>query len=120
MADRWLYEHKSAPVLSRRKFIRRQVRHTLIAAALVAVSLLMGMAGYMGFAHMSAVDAFLNAAMLLGGMGPVGDLPNDSAKVFAGLFALYAGVIFIVSAGVLIAPAAHRILHRLHATSGKN
>lgn len=119
MADRWLFEHKSAPVLSHRKFIRRQVRHALIATALVAVSLLMGMAGYMSLAHMTAVDAFLNAAMLLGGMGPVGELPNAAAKIFAGVFALYAGVIFIVAAGVLVAPAAHRVLHRLHAESGK-
>jgi hypothetical protein len=119
VADHWVFEHKSAPVLSRRKFLRRQVRHTLIAAGLVALSLLMGMAGYMSLAHMTAVDAFLNAAMLLGGMGPVGDLPNDGAKIFAGVFALYAGVIFIVSASVLVAPAAHRVLHRLHAESGK-
>jgi hypothetical protein len=68
----------------------------------------------MGLAGMSAVDAFLNASMLLGGMGPVGDLPNDSSKIFAGFYALYAGLIFIVSAGVIIAPVAHRIFHRLH------
>ena len=114
-----MFEHKSAPVLSHRQFVRRQVRHTVIATALVGVSLLIGMAGYMGLAHMSAVDAFLNASMLLGGMGPVGALPSDSAKIFAGLYALYAGVIFIVAAGVLVAPALHRVLHRLHAESGK-
>jgi hypothetical protein len=106
--------------LSHRQFVRRQVRHTGIATGLVGISLLIGMSGYMGFAHMSAVDAFLNAAMLLGGMGPVGDLPNETAKIFAGCFALYAGVIFILAAGVLVAPGLHRILHRLHATPGKN
>jgi hypothetical protein len=109
-----MFEHKSSPLLPRHRFIRRQVRHTAIAGGLVAVSLLVGMAGYMGLAHMSWPDAFLNSAMLLGGMGPVGDLPNTVSKVFAGLFALYAGVIFIVSAGILVAPAAHRVLHRLH------
>jgi len=108
------FEHKSAPLASRRKFLQRQLRHTAIATALVGVSLLVGMAGYMFLARMSVADAFLNAAMLLGGMGPVGDLPNTASKIFAGCFALYAGVIFIVSAGVLIAPAAHRVLHQLH------
>jgi hypothetical protein len=110
-----MYEARSQPVLPPHRFIRRQLRHTAVAGVLVGVSLLIGMAGYMGLAGMSAVDAFLNAAMLLGGMGPVGDLPNARSKLFAGVFALYAGVIFIVAAGILVAPAAHRVLHRLHA-----
>jgi len=112
-----MFEPRTKPVISTRHFVRRQIRHTLVATALIGVSLLIGMAGYMSFARMSLVDAFLNSSMLLGGMGPVGELPNNSAKVFAGLYALYAGVIFIVAAGVLVAPAAHRILHRLHADS---
>ena len=63
----------------------------------------------------TGVDAFLNASMLLGGMGPVGELPNDESKIFAGVYALYSGLVFIVSAGVLLAPVVHRILHKLHA-----
>jgi hypothetical protein len=110
-----MYEARSKPVLPPRQFLRRQLRHTAVAGVLIGVSLVIGMAGYMGLAGMSAIDAFLNAAMLLGGMGPVGDLPNARSKLFAGVFALYAGVIFIVAAGILVAPAAHRILHRLHA-----
>jgi hypothetical protein len=110
-----VYERRTDKLLTHKQFVRRQLRHTAVATALVTVSLLAGIAGYMTFAGMSLVDAFLNAAMLLGGMGPVGDLPNDGAKIFAGLYALYAGVIFIAAAGILIAPAAHRILHRLHA-----
>lgn len=74
----------------------------------------MGMAGYMVFAGFSMIDAFLNAAMLLGGMGPVGDLPNDGAKFFAGCYALFAGLVFIAVSSVLIAPFAHRVLHTLH------
>ena len=109
-----MFEHKSSPLLPPHHFVRRQIRHAAIATSLIAASLLVGMAGYMGLAHMSWPDAFLNSAMLLGGMGPVGDLPNTVSKVFAGLFALYAGVVFIVSAGILIAPAAHRVLHSLH------
>jgi hypothetical protein len=63
---------------------------------------------------MRAVDAFLNASMILGGMGPVGDLPTSAAKIFAGCYALYAGIIFIVSASILVAPVAHRMLHTFH------
>jgi hypothetical protein len=113
-----IYESTAKPVISTRRFVRRQIRHALAASALIGFSLLVGIAGYMTFAHMTLVDAFLNASMLLGGMGPVGDLPNTGAKIFAGLYALYAGVIFIAAASILIAPAAHRILHRLHAESG--
>jgi hypothetical protein len=110
-----MYEPRVKPVISTKRFVRRQLRHTAVATALIGFSLLIGMAGYVGFAHMTIVDAFLNSAMLLGGMGPVGDLPNDTAKVFAGLYALYCGVIFIAAAGILVAPVAHRILHSLHA-----
>ena len=92
------------------------LRHGTAVAALVVVSLAIGMAGYVYFAKQSRTDAFLNASMLLGGMGPVGDLPNNTAKIFAGCYALYAGLVFIISASILIAPIAHRILHKLHAT----
>jgi hypothetical protein len=109
-----VYENHSARLLTRRQFARRLARHFASAAALVAVSLVAGMAGYIQLAHESWVDAFLNAAMLLGGMGPVGELPNDSSKIFAGIYALYAGLVFIASATLLIAPVAHRIMHRLH------
>src|SRR5262245_65524484 len=109
-----MYEHKDAPLLSRRQFARRLIVHFAMVAGLIGVSLSGGMVGYRAFAHMGWVDAFLNASMLLGGMGPVGDLPNDRAKIFAGLYELYAGLMFIVSIGIIIAPVAHRILHRLH------
>jgi hypothetical protein len=112
MFDR--YEPKSERLLPRGQFYGRLAKHLMLVAMLVGVSLLGGMAGYMYLAHMPVVDAFLNASMLLGGMGPVGDLPNDASKWFAGLYALYAGLVFIASAGILVAPVAHRILHRLH------
>jgi hypothetical protein len=109
-----MYEPHSHPLLPRQKFYGRVARHFALATGLVAASLLAGMVGYVSLARMSWVDAFVNAAMLLGGMGPVGDLPNDAAKIFAGVYALYAGLVFIASATILIAPVAHRILHRLH------
>jgi hypothetical protein len=109
-----MYEHRSEPLLPRPEFFKRVAKHVALAVGVVCVSLLLGMVGYVQLAHMPWVDAFLNSAMLLGGMGPVGDLPNDQSKIFAGLYALYAGLIFIVAASVLVAPVAHRIFHRLH------
>jgi hypothetical protein len=109
-----MYEHHTAPLLPKRQFYLRLAGHMLLAIVVVLFSLLAGMVGYRYWAQKTWVDAFLNASMLLGGMGPVGDLPNDRAKIFAGVYALYAGLIFIVSAGLIIAPVAHRILHRLH------
>lgn len=109
-----VYEPHTAPLLPRPRFYLRLVMHVLVVAVLVLGSLLVGMAGYHHFAQMGWTDSFLNASMLLGGMGPVGELRNRAAKIFAGLYALYAGLVFIASAGILIAPVAHRILHRLH------
>lgn len=78
-----------------------------------------GMWGYEHFEHLPWRDAFLNSSMLLGGMGPVDPLKTPGGKVFAGFFALYAGVVFLFSAGLLIAPVAHRILHKFHWESGR-
>ncbi len=89
-------------------------QHVGYVSVLIGGSLLIGMAGYMLLGRMTWVDAFLNSCMLLGGMGPVGDLPSDSAKIFAGVYALYAGLVFIASTTILIAPVAHRVLHILH------
>lgn len=108
------YEHRGEAPLSRMRFVRRVVNSGLVAAMIIAVSLMIGMAGYHWLANLSWVDAFLNAAMLLGGMGPVGELHTTTAKIFAGLYALYAGVIFLVLAATLLAPVFHRILHRFH------
>ena len=82
------------PLLSRRAFVRRFARHLALALIVIGGSLAVGMAGYMSLGGLSAVDAFLNVAMFLGGMGPVNILPNDAAKIFAGVFALYAGMAF--------------------------
>lgn len=109
-----MYEHRSKALLTREQFLWRVAQHAGWVALLLGGSLAMGMAGYMGFAHFSAVDAFLDASMLLGGMGPVRELPTDAAKIFAGCYALYAGLVFIVSASILIAPMAHRVMHKLH------
>ena len=109
-----MYESKKHGLLTRDEFVRRMLTHFLGALGLVLFSLLLGIAGYMRFERLSLVDAFVNAAMLLGGMGPL-DHPNTTGgKLFAGLYALYAGLVFIVIAGVILAPVVHRVLHRLH------
>jgi len=77
-------------------------------------SLLLGMAGYAWFEGLAWRDAFLNAAMLLGGMGPVESPHTNGGKLFAGAFALYAGIVFLVVAGLILAPFVHRLLHRFH------
>lgn len=109
-----MYEHRTAPLMPRAQFILRVVAHGGIAIALLAASILMGMAGYMHYEQLAWRDAFLDSAMLLGGMGPVHAPVTPGGKLFAGFFALYAGLVFIVSAGLLLAPTMHRVLHRLH------
>jgi hypothetical protein len=109
-----MYEPKTDPPIAGQHFIRRVLRHALAAVALLFVSLALGMAGYEYFEHLPWRDAFVNAAMLMGGMGPVDPLRTDGGKVFAGLYALYAGLVFLVASGLVFAPIVHRVLHRFH------
>jgi hypothetical protein len=95
----------------------RLARSGAIAAGLIAISLLIGVLGYHHFEGIGWMDAFLNAAMLLGGMGPVDRPTTSGGKLFAGLYALYCGLAVLVVAGVMLAPIAHRILHRFHMES---
>ena len=111
------FEKKHHPVLSRREFAKRMARSFAIASGLILISLSAGMTGYHLTEGLAWIDAFLNAAMILGGMGPVDPVRSDAGKLFAGCYALYSGLIVIVSAGVLFAPAMHRILHQFHADS---
>lgn len=109
-----MYERKAQAPIPRAEFLARLLRHLLGAVLLLLLSLAVGMWGYVYFEHLSLVDAFLNAAMLLGGMGPV-DVPVTTVgKLFAGLYALYAGLVFIVSAVLVVTPVAHRLLHKFH------
>ena len=109
-----LYEHRQLRPLPRSKFLRRLAVHFAAAVILMLGSLLMGMAGYQYFEALEWRYAFLNAAMLLGGMGPVDAPQTPGGKLFAGLYALYAGLVFLIVAGILFAPAVHRLLHRFH------
>ena len=112
-----MYEHHRQPLLSPTAFLRRLLGHAGVAAAVIFGSLAIGMLGYHFLEGLSWVDAFLNAAMLLGGMGPVSELHTVPGKVFAAVYALYAGIVFLVVAGVLFVPIFHRVLHRFHLAS---
>ncbi len=109
-----MYENRYTRPLTTRRFAYRMASHVGVAAALVLVSLLIGMAGYEHYERLPWRDAFLNTAMLLGGMGPVDALHTNGGKIFAGIFALYAGVVFLVVAGLFLSPVIHRIMHRFH------
>lgn len=110
-----MYERPHQPIVSPRRFIRRVAHHGLIAAVITAVALAIGVLGYHYVAGKTWVDAFLNASMILGGMGPIGDIDTDAGKIFASFYALFAGLVFIGIAGIMTAPFAHRLLHHFHA-----
>ena len=99
---------------STRRLAGNIARQAVYATALVAASLLFGMSGYHWIAGYGWIDSFLNASMLLGGMGPIGELRSDAAKLFAGAFALYAGLVFLAVTALGLAPVFHWVLHRFH------
>lgn len=109
-----MFEHRSKPLLPRRQFYVRLARSAGIALLLVVFALGIGMAGYRTFEPMSWVDAFVNAAMILSGMGPVSSLQTDGGKIFAGCYALFSGLAFLTSLGIIFAPVFHRFLHKFH------
>ena len=102
------------PLASREVFLRRVANHGGIALLLIGVSLLAGILGYHWVAGFSWVDSLLNASMILGGMGPVKELPSTASKIGASLYALYSGLVLLVSVGVLGAPLFHRVIHKWH------
>ncbi len=108
------YEHRTHKPISTREFLIRMLRHGVLAAAIIALSIVVGMAGYEHYEHLPWRDALLNTTMLLGGMGPVNAPQSPGGKLFASFFALYAGLVFIATAGVFLAPVAHRVLHHLN------
>ena len=109
-----MYEHRSEPLLPRTLFIRRLFKHILVGAVVIVCSLGVGILGYRVCAGLSWLDSLLNASMILGGMGPVNPLTTTAAKLFASFYALFAGIAFLATVGIFIAPIAHRILHRMH------
>ncbi len=114
-----MYEHRSEPLLPISRFVHRLIRHGLVALAIILCALGIGMLGYHYFAGLSWLDSFLNAAMILGGMGPVNELHSAGAKLFAGVYALFAGLLFIGVASIMMFPVVHRFLHFLHLDRGE-
>ena len=109
-----MYESRREAPISPGSFLLRLIGHLAVAFGLLATSLAIGMLGYIQFENLSWIDAFLNAAMLLGGMGPVNPPQTSAGKLFAGLYALYAGLVFIVTAALLFTPILHRLMHHFH------
>ena len=111
-----MFEHISKPVLPRHQFVSRLMRAVLLGLALIVVSLAIGMAGYLYFfPNLDWADAFVNAAMILAGMGPLAVPETKGAKIFSGCYAIYSGLMLVMSAGVVFAPLVHRFLHKMHA-----
>jgi len=108
------FEHHKKPLLTRRQFIRRQIRYTGFSMLILFFSLGVGTAGYHIFGNLVLIDAFLNASMILTGMGPVDHLDTTGGKLFASCYALFSGISFLTFVGVLFAPVYHRFLHKFH------
>jgi hypothetical protein len=108
------YERRHHPLLPRRKFLRRAAKHVLLAGIIVAIAVGIGMVGYATLGGLPWLDAFLNAAMILSGMGPVDHMQSAPAKLFAGLYALFSGLVFVGLVGLVLAPWVHRLMHWTH------
>jgi hypothetical protein len=115
-----MFEHRRQPLLPKPAFIRRVAHFAGAAMLLVAVSWIIGILGYRVFEGMSWIDAILNSAMILGGMGPVNPLHSDAGKLFASFYALFSGMVFLVSIGVFVVPILHRLLHQFHLEAEQN
>jgi hypothetical protein len=111
-----MFEHHTDPLASSSEFRQRLMRFGSFATGIILLSLGIGILGYHYIVHLPWVDSLLNAAMLLGGMGPVDtiDLDTTPEKLFASFYALFSGVVFLVAVGVIATPIFHRFLHRFH------
>jgi len=109
-----MFEHRTKPLLPRKVYYQRLARHAALGVMVIAVSLGLGMIGYHVFEKLPWVDAFVNAAMILSGMGPVATLQTDAGKIFAGCYALFSGLTLVAILGIIFAPVIHRALHQFH------
>lgn len=109
-----MYESRKQPVAPKAVFVSRFLRSLAVAMGLLSVCLALGVLGYHYCAHVGWVDSLHNASMILSGMGPVVEIKNTGGKLFSSAYALFSGVAFITNIGIILAPAAHRLFHRLH------
>ncbi len=112
------FEKRHEPLLPRRKFAVRLARAAVLWLVLTAGGLVVGMIGYAWTEGLGLIDAFVNAAMILSGMGPVSELKRDGAKIFAGFYALFSGLLIVIASGFVLAPIVHRVLHAFHVEQG--
>jgi hypothetical protein len=108
------FESKGQPLAAPQSFAMRLMRNALWSLGIIVIWLIIGMVGYGGLEGMSVVDAFVNAAMILSGMGPVQTLNTVAGKIFAGFYAIISGIVIFGIAGIALAPLYHRMLHRFH------
>ena len=109
-----MYEHHKQPLASKVTFYQRVLKNIVIALIIMAVCLAIGITGYHFLANAAWIDALHNASMILSGMGPVIEIQTTGGKIFSSGYALFSGIVFITNVGVILAPAVHRIFHRLH------
>ncbi len=109
-----MFEAKTKPLLPRRSYYARLARSAALGLVVIAIALGAGMVGYHRYEGMPWIDAFANAAMILSGMGPLGPLSTADGKLFAGFYALFSGLVFVVIMGIVFAPVVHRFMHRFH------
>jgi hypothetical protein len=114
-----MLEHQKKPLLNRSQFIRRQIRYTLFSLFILTCAIGIGTIGYHLFGELAWIDSFLNASMILTGMGPVDHLNTPSGKIFSALYALFSGIAFLTFAAVLFTPVYHRFLHKFHLSDGE-
>jgi hypothetical protein len=112
-------ERRRQPLLSRRRFAGRMLKAIGLWCVLAVVGLAIGMAGYASLEGMSLADSYVNAAMILSGMGPMGELKTTAGKIFAGCYAIFSGLLLVIATGFVLAPIFHRVLHHFHVESQK-
>jgi hypothetical protein len=108
------FEHRRHPLISPRRFAGRILKAIGLWLTLTVVGLMIGMAGYAAFENMSVADSYVNAAMILSGMGPLGELKTTAGKIFAGSYAIFSGLLIVIATGFVLAPIFHRVLHHFH------
>jgi hypothetical protein len=108
------FERRHQRLISRRRFADRMLKAIALWCILAVVGLAIGMAGYAAFEGMSLADSYVNAAMILSGMGPMGELKTTAGKIFAGSYAIFSGLLIVIATGFVLAPIFHRVLHHFH------
>jgi hypothetical protein len=109
------FEHHSDPLLSTAQWLRRMLNSAWLAFIIIALAFTFGVMGYHHLANLGWVDAILETSMILGGMGAIAPMPNDTAKLFASAFAMLSGLVIVTTTGIILAPFLHRLMHHFHA-----